>query len=236
MTTFIDNLNAESFSKEFLEGYLQNGFTTLGKREIDLLVLQLLLKHVDSWNSNSPDAFSLAQQLRAKRGKIRSMLDELSFREAGDDENTRNKIKEILINAEKDIEKNKVKFQIDDAYLREYAKQLIRSDYGIVDTSFDRTVITVSGDKFLALALELAGDEERAKIEEEFKNTQEAPKNPQQPLTRILFEEFVKSAGKEAGSKAIKLGAAALTGGLSEIPELINSIMSLCRPTEENDS
>ncbi len=223
--SFLDNLDHAAFSRAFLKAYLADGFTSLPKREIDLLVLRLLLSHVKDWSGDAPPpAFALAQVLRAKRGRIRSMLDELSFRNAGDQESVNRRLHEILDKGEKDIEHNKVRVQIEDGYLREYAKSIVQADFGIVDSSFDRSIISLSGDKFLALVTEVMGENEQKAFEKELKKHKKILKDGEKEgLVKTFLREFVKSAGSEAGKKAIRLGAAALTSGLSEIPELIDS-------------
>lgn len=50
----IEELDLESFGKAFLEGNLENGYTTMSKREIDLLVLRLLMEHRKGWLLDDP--------------------------------------------------------------------------------------------------------------------------------------------------------------------------------------
>lgn len=223
--SFLDNLDHATFSREFLDAYLDDGFTSMPKREIDLLVLRLLLTHVKNWSADAPPpAFTLAQALKAKRARIRSMLDELSFRNADNQESVNRRLHEILENHEKDIENNKVRIQIEDGYLREYAKSIVHADFGIVDSSFDRSIISLSGDKFLTLVTGVMGSDQHKKFEEELNRYKKDLKGKKgESLLRTFLREFVKSAGNAAGKKAISLGAAALTGGLSEIPDLIDS-------------
>ena len=218
----LDDLNKEAFARDFLESYLADGFTSLSKREIDLLVLRLLLCHVNGWTENQP-AFALAQVLKAKRGRVRSMLDELSFRNADNNDSTRERICLILDKSEKDFDKNKVKFQIEDGYLREYTKNIIQSDFGITDTSFDRSIISLSGDKFLTLVTKVMGQEARKVFEEELEKAIGTP--GEEGLFKTFFRAAAKSSGEEFGKRAIRLGSAVVTGGVSEIPDLIKAIL-----------
>jgi hypothetical protein len=221
--SFPHEIDSDAFCREFLDAYLNDGFTSMPKREIDLLVLRLLLRHTNGWSEDEPpSAFLLAQSLRAKRSRIRSMLDELSFRNAADEKAANDRLHVILENGEKDIDNSKVRIQIEDGYLREYAKSIVQADFGIVDTSFDRSIISLSGDKFLALTAEVMGDKERATFEKELKKHKKALKGAdQEGLLKTFLREFVKGSGQEAGKQAIKLGMAALTGGITEIPGLI---------------
>ena len=224
----LDSLKHDSFSRQFLEAYLDVGFANLPKREIDLLVLRLLLAHVESWSEASPpSAFYLARTLRVKRSRIRAMLDELSFRNSDDEESSNRRLRYVLSNGDKDLANNKVKIQIEDGYLREYAKSIIQADFGIVDTSFDRSVIRLSGEKFLTLVTAvMAGEERKAFLKELDKYNKSLKSKGKEDLLKAFLQEFVKSAGKQAGEKTINLGAAVLTGGLSEIGTLIASFFN----------
>ena len=227
----LEGLDKAKFTEEFLTAYLQDGFAAMTKREIDLLVLRLLVDHKKGWTwEDPPNAFEMARALKAKRTRLRSMMDELSFRNQTDDEATKAKLRRIILervgpDSDATFEGATVRLQIEDGYLREFAKSLVQEDLGIVDTSFDRSIMALSASKFLALVGTLISDEARKHLEAELsKHQDQLPKSEKQGIWRIFLESFVKSAGTELGKKAVKLGAAALTGGLSEISDIIESI------------
>ena len=239
--TILDQLDKESFANDFLTAYLSGGFTTMTKREIDLLVLRLLIEHSDGWSfENPPTAFEIAQKLRAKRGKVRSMMDELSYRQLTDETEALRRLRIIIenrIREENDnlFESDKVRIQIEDGYLREFAKDLVQKDYGIVDSSFNSSIIVLSGDKFLALAFEVMPEGARAKIEDELlRHRDELAGVERQKLFRMFIEQAVKGAGSEIGKKAVQLGVTALSGGMANIPSLVREILKLGR--DHNDS
>ena len=223
-----DALDHDAFARAFLEAYLENGFTTMTKREIDLLVLRLLVTHSDgfSWE-DPPSAFELSQQLRAKRSRIRSMMDELSFRLMADDTQARKRLKKIIEDRIREegeplFEESRVRLQIEDGFLREYAKDLVQKDYGIVDSSFNTSIIVLSGDKFLALVFEVMPEAPRETIEEELeRHREELHATPENGLFRQFIEHAVKGAGTEGGKQAVRLGVTALSGGTSELPGLV---------------
>lgn len=227
----LEGLDAAKFTEEFLKAYLQDGFTAMSKREVDLLILRLLVDHKEGWSwENPPNAFEMAKVLKAKRTRLRSMMDELSFRNQMDDEAAKERLQRIILDrvgpdSDATFEGATVRLQIEDGYLREFAKSLVQDDLGIVDTSFDRSIMTLSAPKFLGLVGTLVSDDTRSHMEAELaKHRDQLPKNDRQGIWKIFLESFVKSAGTELGKKAIKLGAAALTGGLSEVSEIIESI------------
>ena len=223
-----DTLDHEAFAKAFLAAYLENGFTTMTKREIDLLVLRLLVSHSEgvSWE-NPPSAFDLSQELRVKRSRVRSMMDELSFRLMADGAQARKRLKKIIedrIREEGDnlFEAGRVRLQIEDGFLREFAKELVQKDYGIVDSSFNTSIIVLSGDKFLALVFEVMPEAPRAKIEQELnRHRDELHATSEKRLFRLFIEQAVKGAGTEGGKQAVRLGVTALSGGTSELPSLV---------------
>jgi len=227
MQKMINLIDKQSFFNDFVNAYLKEGFTNLPKKEIDLLFLDLLIKHHQEWKSATPDTFRLATALRIKRGKLRSMLDELSYRHVESDEQLKEKLKIILEKGETDILHEKVRIQIESSYLREYTKQIVLDDSGLVDTSFDKTIIVLTPDKYLFLVMEVLGAEKQKEFEKElkkefkdkiYKTTYEGP------LWKQFIKEVIKGAGNAIGVQAIKIGSAYLTGGTSEISSLVKEI------------
>ncbi|MGY6555669.1 MAG: hypothetical protein ACXIUM_14220 [Wenzhouxiangella sp.] len=235
--------NEKDFAEAFIKGYLAPGFGNLPKREIDLLVLQLLVEHDRnlSWEE-PPSAFHLAQILGVKRSKIRSLMDELSFRRPATerDETTRKTLRKMLISQELKVINDVVRLQIEDGYCREYAKNLVSVAGGIVDGSFDRTIITLTADKFLILSAEIATDEEQVRLAQILKKeTELKPETLGSSIEwqREIRREFLKSiagqAGKELTSDMFWLGRLLLTGGASELASVVNRICGKVSAADE---
>lgn len=225
-----DRLDQDQFSKAFLKEYLNAGFGTMPKREIDLLVLRLIIEHTKGWSlRDPPNAFVLSQELRVKKSRIQSMLDELSYRQPLDESSVHEQLRSIFLKHEKDIDGNKVRVQISDGYLRDYLKNLVLSAYGIVDTSFDRSIIVLTAEKFLVVADRIADEKTRKKLEDTIsklaKEKLQDGQGKNSSLIRTFAEKFIESAGTETGKKAVDLGFAVLSGGLSEIPSLIKAVI-----------
>ena len=240
--TISDDLQLEKFAREFLDDYLEHGFTAMGKREIDLLVLRLIVELSEGWSwEDPPTAFELSQKLRAKRSRIRSMMDELSFRHLADEDRARKRLRKVIedrIREEGDqvFEESRVRLQIEDGFLREFAKDLVQKDYGIVDSSFNSSIIVLSGDKFLALVFEVLPDGAREKVEEELtQHKEELAATEQKGLFRMFIEQAVKGAGAEGGKQAVRFGVAALTGGTSELGGFVDWFMKKMRGEDAGD-
>jgi hypothetical protein len=240
--TIADNLQLEAFAREFLDAYFEHGFTTMGKREIDLLVLRLIIEHSEGWSwEDPPTAFELSQKLRAKRSRIRSMMDELSFRHLADEDRARIRLRKVIedrIREDGDqvFEESRVRIQIEDGFLREFAKDLVQKDYGIVDSSFNSSIIVLSGDKFLALVFEVLPESAREKVEKELeRHKEELSATKQRGLFRMFIEQAVKGAGAEGGKQAVRFGVAALTGGAFEVGGFVDWFMQKMRGEDPGD-
>ncbi len=227
----LEGLNQAEFCKAFLEAYLADGFTTMTKREIDLLVLRLLveLREGCSWEM-PPSAFDLAQLLRAKKSRVRSMMDELSFRNMSDEENAKTRLKSLIVKQTQNqgdalTRSGNIRLQIEDGFLREYAKNLVQIDFGIVDTSFDRSIINLSAAKFLSLIEKLLTTDQQNEIQRCVKNIgQPSSGENQDSLWRTFLKSVAKGSGEQLGKTVVRLGLAALTGGVSEVPALIDGV------------
>lgn len=235
----------DGFTRDFLTAYLAPGFGNMPKREIDLLVLDLLVKHDKSLSwEDPPSAFRLAQLLGVKRGKIRALMDDLSFRRPpiSRDDLAKKVLRTILSEQEIDTQTSTVKIQIEDGYCREYAKNLVRVAGGIADGSFDRSIITLSADRYLILASEVATEQEQARLIKALKEKTELPipnHGNAEARRRELRHEFLKGvagvAGQEITREAFRLGRLLLTGGASELPGVVRKVYQLTRHSNEGE-
>lgn len=218
----------ELFGRGFLEVYLANGLGSLPKREVDLLVLRLLVESEGNQPAHvalaEADAFVLGKRLGIKAARVRSMLDELRYRSRPDDEFVREQLKASLTRGERQIDGTQVRIQLDDAFLRDYVKRAVRDDFGIVDSSFDRSIITLSAPKFLGLVLNVLGPDVQATFQRELAEarTSNAPVSAE-GLSKIFLRNAAESAGKEAGKQMIQLGVDLLKAGAEQVGGLIQA-------------
>jgi hypothetical protein len=209
--------HAVSFAREFLEKYTAVGFGALSKREIDLLLIQLLQKHLQGFQDMSD--FDAALTLRTTKRKIRGLRDEVSFREARDEDYLNINLRSELKRAEVlPSEHGTVKIQLDDAVLRGYAEKIVRSEFGIVDSSFNSAILQLSGEKYLLLCLTVLTPDERAQAERalgEFYPDQPRLEGQHGNLFAQIRRAFVVGAGEQAGKLCVSGAMALVTGGAS---------------------
>ena len=214
-----EGVNSTAFLNEFFEVMTRNGYGSLPKRQIELLILQLFLKHTPTWKDARPSDFELARRFKTSAQHIRRLSNDLNFRDDSKDEAwCRERLKEQLEKAEVKKDHSWVQVQIDDGLVREYAVAQVRAAFGIVDTSFNTAIIRLTPAKFAGLAFSLLDDAEMTKLlgtleAEELKDAQDE-RNPKGPI-RLFLDAFAKKAGETAGEMTVELGFAALTGGAS---------------------
>lgn len=221
-----DDLNETGFAREFIAQYMNRGFGTLTKREVDLLVMQLLVKYRRAWSLDRPSDYEIARQLAISPRKVRSMLDELAYRDPSkDDEWCRKQLLEILRDAEKHVDEGYVRVQIDDGLVRAYATAKIRAAMGLVDSSFNTSIVSLSGERYAALVLELIEDDRSKKLLSYLPTDVEDDQAEKSPSPIKLFiDEFAKAAGKESGSQLVKLGVTLITGGFKHAVDFVKEV------------
>ena len=211
---------AIEFANEFLKRYTAVGFGALSKREVDLMLLQLLQDHLP--NFKNMNDFDAAIMLKTTKRKIRGLRDEISFREGHNQTNLRARLKEVLISAEVLADDmSMVMVQIDDAVLRGLAEKIVRSEFGVVDSSFNSAILKLSGEKYLLLAYSLLNDAERKSVEATIKSiSKKQDSGVTNKSTFTQFKDgFVMGVGTHTGKLCVSAALALHTGGTSLILE-----------------
>lgn len=127
------DLKETDFLKDLLETLVERGLGTLPARETALTFIELLLKHHPDWKVNPPEDYELARLLRTSPRKVRTIRDDLAYRDSSkDDDWCRKSLGAILKGAERIKDGDYVTFQIDDGLLRDYAQKLVRNSDGIL--------------------------------------------------------------------------------------------------------
>ena len=218
--------DAVAFAEEFLDKYTAVGFGALSKREVDLLLIHLLQKHLHGFRSKSD--FDAALSLRTTKRKIRGLRDEVSFRETNGEELLNAHLRNELRRAEVlPSDHGMVKIQLDDAVLRGYAEKIVRTEFGIVDSSFNSAILQLSGEKYLLLCLTVLTPEEREQAQQAlqaFGQDQQGPGAPQSSLFNQFKDAFVLGVGQQVGKLCVSGAMALVTGGASLILEGVEPV------------
>lgn len=157
MTVLLIQENKEKeFVEQFLTEYLKEGFGSLPKREIDILVMNLLLNLGELAGESNQD---LSVRLRATEAKIKNLRYEARLKYPPDQDYVKREFFYILSKSKYAIETGKIIFAIEDEYIRHAIQGQLKAKGMFADTSFNTELIKMDT-KFLEAVLgELYGED-----------------------------------------------------------------------------
>ena len=141
-------IDYEAFTEEFLKMYLANGLGSAPKREIDILIMHLLMKYGDlSRESNH----NLSILLQVPESTIKRLRYQARLKYPPDNEYIQREFLFVLANAQfeaefekqENIEKIKIIFVMEDNYLRYAIQGRLKEKGMFADTSFNSEVIKI---------------------------------------------------------------------------------------------
>jgi hypothetical protein len=228
--TLSSSLEFQKFAQVFLPNYLVGGLGSLSKRELDLLVLRAYLEAKMGLPIQAAitkaDPYQLGRDLNIRASRIRTMLDDLRYRYPPLEDELRSQLSEALRKGEIGPGKNSLRIQIDDMLLRDYVRKFVRDIFGIVDTSFDRTIISLTPENFLALAVWTQDPDTKKKIEEKLQEIELKPDTEAPKEERVHW--FIKKIGEGAATqlgKEIIVNASKMINSDGE--SLVDHVVSL---------
>ena len=137
--------NPASFATEFFQQYMVGGFGSMNKTDVEILVFHLLRRYSSLKDKRSQQDLSLA--LRIPVSKISRLCYEANLR-YGDDSNRektfRDSLKPILLEAHFNVENNRVRFVVEDKFLRLQLQAKMKEIHGYADSSFNSEVVSIS--------------------------------------------------------------------------------------------
>ncbi len=148
----------EKFSEFFLDEYLKNGLGSLSKRDIDLLILKLVLDFQLKKSEQELDVFALSHKLKISITKLRNLIKEVQIRYGQLDESVVKK--RIIYIFEKNrwrTEGNFILLSIVDPLLRDYFLELIHNENSFADYSFNPEIIKIDKQVFSKIIIKLSG-------------------------------------------------------------------------------
>jgi hypothetical protein len=222
-------LNKTTIASDLLEALIERGLGTLPAREVAIIVVEQLLHHHPEWKIAQPPAYELARALRISPRRLRNILDDISYRDPSrTDQTLRQQLQDVLSNAERDHSVEKISIQIEDGLLRAFARQLIQDNYGIVDGSFSASIMRISAQQFAVLCASILPQEEAEHVLLSICGSKkQGLSDATQPLAKQIILEFSKKAAGRLGEKLIDLGFCFVTGGVSDLPNIIDQVKRL---------
>jgi len=193
----------EAFAHGFLEEFMRSGFGSMPKRDMEIMVLHLLVR--DGQYDLPSDLFKACRELKLTETRVRSLYQSLQLKYALYDETeAKRRFAELLEQGLIESKNGRLTFIVRDPLLRQYFEEWVASLGRFADSSFNKNLVVVSTETFRDVVTRLAVgdfDEIRQCFHGElvvFEASQD-----KKSLARLFTEELVKSLGKETGSVTI---------------------------------
>ena len=198
--------NQISFANDFLQKYMLGGFGSMNKTDVEILVFHLLRKYSTLTDNKSQQDLSLA--LRIPVSKISRLCYEANLR-YGEDSNREKYFKDslmpILLEARFNIESNRVRFAVEDKFLRLQLQAKMKEIHGYADSSFNSEVVSISVSDF-AVFYTTFFPEDAQKLEDAVDKATKESKNP-----KASFAERLSSYLKQLATD----GSIQMIGGIT---------------------
>ena len=159
--------DTKGFTNDFLEEYLSDGLGAKNKREIDILVTNLLMKYGDLAAKSNQE---LSILLHATESRVKSLRYEARLKYPPDADYVKREFLYILTKSQFDFEKGKIVFVIEDAFLRHAIQGHLKSKGMFADSSFNNELVKIDKSSLESVIRELYGRE----IADDFKTGFEA--------------------------------------------------------------
>lgn len=197
-----------SFCKFFLENYLAGGLGRMQKRDIDVLIMHLLI--ADGRYQFPKDIFKAARELSLTETRVRNLYQEVQLRyQQLPEKEAKESLVELVEKRAFELKKDRLVFIVRDPMLGQWFQEWVASVDGFTDSSFNPNLVSVHHKVFLDVLDKIAVGQ-FPEFEEELSKFNEA--GGRKATLKLFVDEFVKSAGNEAGKMSTKALTTVLKG------------------------
>jgi hypothetical protein len=209
----------EKFIKYFLDSFLERGFGALSKREVDILVMHLLMQYSDIAEKSN---HQLSLEFLLSPTKIKNLRYEAQLRYQSKQYNYKQEFLNLLhkLKIKKENSSIWLMFNVEDALLKQFIEAKVKDKGSFTDSSFNSEIVKIELSDFIDLLEEVINDQEKIKIEEKLKKLNNTDGNWKE-LLYIFFKGVAEGAGNHTGKILIDTA----TGGISTVLGLVEQII-----------
>lgn len=204
--------DSDQFVKDFLQEYMENGIGVMSKREIDILVMNLLMNHGDLASKSNYD---LSIMLQTPETRIKGLRYEARLRYPPDEEYVEREFLFVLARSQFDADKKKIVFIIEDKYLRYAIQGRLKAKGMYADSSFNTEIVKIDHSALETIIREMYGDESAKKYRKDF---DKVLKQGGKLTFRDVKKNFILSAVKTLGSALSTMAVAQLQILITQSP------------------
>lgn len=227
-------IDEAAFTEFFLETALRNGFDSLKKRDLDVLLFHCLSKYGDLAQKSNNE---LSLLLQVPETKVASLTREARLRFGNiNDEWVRDQTIALLARSKLEVRKEQIKLPVEDPLLKDCINAKLKSIGRFGDSSFNSEILSIDVHSFGELLESMLGDD-AARVQDQILQDDAIEEVPAwRELFDIACRSFADGAGRRAGEKLVDLGTFFATGGADSIVSLGNGLRRLLRTvyTQQN--
>jgi hypothetical protein len=192
------------FGRRFIELYLRDGLGVMTKKETEILVMSLLESQGDLDKKSNHE---LSLLLRQSESVITNLRYQARLRYPDTEEAyAERRLLWALVKAEMEPNGKKIRLVIEDKFVRQFLQAKVKSEGVVIDTSFNREIVEVHGEKLADILGKIYGEKFENRWKKEFKKVVDS----QHEFTFAeAKKEFFKGLANESG-KAIPTVAGAI--------------------------
>ncbi|MCP0914970.1 hypothetical protein NKV53_11605 [Legionella sp. 27cVA30] len=198
----------DDFSKEFLSKYLESGFGSLSKHDIDLLVYHILSKKNQLLKNKT--IYEQSNLLKITERKVKNIQLEayLKFEQKKSKENLNTILEEINSGGIKpEIENGRIRFLLDSPILKREIENSIKLLGHVVDYSFNKDVVSIKIVPFISAIKNIQkerGEELENKVIKELRSQFKDENKKVKEIEAMTISELLKKIGSNISSDVLK--------------------------------
>lgn len=211
----------DDFSIEFLRKYLESGFGSLSKHDIDLLVYHLITQKTELLKNKT--IYEQSNLLRVTEFKIKNIQLEayLKYNSKNSITNLNAVIDKIESGAIKpEIENGRIRFLLDSPILKREIENCIKLLGHVVDYSFNKDVVSIKIVPFISAIKSIQkekGDELEAEITKELRSQFKEEHKKVKEIEAMSISEMLKKIGSNLSTNTLKTVTTSILTHLSQI-------------------
>ncbi len=223
----INKLKTEDVKKilgNFLDAYLTPAFGSIPKREVDLLVFDLLEKI--GYTKREPDLYSLVQQLRISRSKARNLLYDNELRKLTTDDLDK-KVKASLKNLVIQKQGNLFALEIESPLVADHLRSKLKDLNHTSDGSFSPSLIKLSKSALIAVIESYLSAKEQKAIQRALTNAGMPDKSFKGMLSgvlKVVGKKIASDAGEDAAEAVGKYISPIIDGTANNITKIFTDL------------
>lgn len=196
--------DARGFVEDFLQEYLANGMGSKNKREIDILVMNLLMKYSEIADKGNHE---LSLLLHATEARIKGLLYEARLKYPPEEDYVGKEFLYTLSKSQFDFDRGVITFVMENDYLRHAIQGKLKANGMYADTSFNSELVKINRSSLEEIIGELYGEKTAVIFRDGFDAMEKQLAGEDADLPEIFSEtilKFIGEAAKQLGLGLIK--------------------------------